>query len=239
MSFGPSALLSADISRPRSGAIHGTVADAATKRLAEGLYGSTIRAAAPSVLLALAAASPSPSPASSPRIRRTPSASRPPAAVPSRRAVAQPPDGAGVQLRDPRFVHADFRADFLHRHFAIVIEADRLPLAHRQRRNRGVHPVACFRFLMPVVGSIGFGRHEGSAGSFRRSVRRSPRQRRRGFDGCWCVGWRRLKRFSSDSVRGRPGSAIEGSCPEFAAQRFAGGIELAAPASDAARPGGG
>ena len=58
--------------------------------------------------------------------------------------LLQPLNGARVELRDARFVDADLGADLLHRRFAVVVEADDLALARRQRRDRGADAVAHF-----------------------------------------------------------------------------------------------
>src|SRR5262249_7489003 len=50
--------------------------------------------------------------------------------------VAKTANGARVKLGDARFVHADLRADLLHRRVLIVVEADDLLLAGRQRFDR-------------------------------------------------------------------------------------------------------
>src|SRR5581483_4680314 len=69
--------------------------------------------------------------------------------------VAQAPDGARVQLRDARFVDADFRADLLHRRLAVVVEADDFALAPGQRLNGGADAVAGLALLVRRVGRIG------------------------------------------------------------------------------------
>src|SRR5207249_154753 len=46
---------------------------------------------------------------------------------------SQPLDGARVQLRHARFVHANLGANLLHRHVAVVIKANHFTLARRQR----------------------------------------------------------------------------------------------------------
>ena len=96
--------------------------------------------------------------------------------------LAQALDGARVQLRDARFVDADLRADLLHRRFGVVVEADDLALARRQRRDRGANAVAHLALLVRRVGRRRLRRHE------RRRQRRAVdvlagRQRRRRLDG--------------------------------------------------------
>ena len=60
-------------------------------------------------------------------------------------------DRARVQLRHARFVDADLRADLLHRRFGVVVEADHLALARRQRRDRRADAVAHFGVFVGLV----------------------------------------------------------------------------------------
>src|SRR5207244_814810 len=52
---------------------------------------------------------------------------------------SQPLDGARVQLRHPRFVHANLGANLLHRDVAVVVKANHFTLARRQRIDRRHH----------------------------------------------------------------------------------------------------
>jgi len=54
--------------------------------------------------------------------------------------VTQPADGAGVELRHAGFVDADLGADLLHRRLLVVVEADDLLLAGRERLDRRLDP---------------------------------------------------------------------------------------------------
>src|SRR5262249_48470551 len=74
----------------------------------------------------------------SPRASRRPRVARPPA----------------------RFVHADLGADLLHRHFAVVVEADHLPLAPRQRLNRRTHAIARLGALVGGIRRLGLRGHQ-------------------------------------------------------------------------------
>jgi 2-polyprenyl-6-methoxyphenol hydroxylase-like FAD-dependent oxidoreductase len=53
--------------------------------------------------------------------------------------LAQSPNGARVQLRDARLVHADLRTNLLHGGFGVVIQRDNLLLAFWQRGDRPAH----------------------------------------------------------------------------------------------------
>jgi len=57
-----------------------------------------------------------------------------------------------MQLRDARLVDADLSANLLHRRLAIVVEADDLLFAGRQRGDCGTHS---FLGLLPLVGFVG------------------------------------------------------------------------------------
>ena len=92
--------------------------------------------------------------------------------APSAEHLAQPLDGAGVQLRHARLVHADLGADLLHRHFAEVVEADQLPLARRQRRDGRAHAVAAPR--VRSYAASGASGSDGTSAAGSRSRRGGP-----------------------------------------------------------------
>jgi len=79
--------------------------------------------------------------------------------------VAQPANGARVELRDARFVHADLGANLFHGGLTVVIEADDLLLARRQRGDRLADA------LLDLLALVGF------VGLFR--LRRNQRRRQR------------------------------------------------------------
>ena len=141
--------------------------------------------------------------------------------------------GARVQLRDARFVHADLRANLLHRRFAVVVEPDHLALARRQRRNGGADAVADFLLFVRPVGRLWLGGHE------RRRQRRAVdvlagRQRRRRFDRVDPHDGASEPRLVRSDSRGEVRERRLGTelAPQFLARRF----ELAALTPDAARP---
>jgi len=99
-----------------------------------------------------------------------------------RQRVAEAADGARVQLRDTRLVDADLGANLLHRGLLVVVEADHLLLAGRQRCNRRLHPLLDVFTLERHIGTLGLG------GDERRRQRRFVEvfvvgERRGGFDG--------------------------------------------------------
>ena len=59
--------------------------------------------------------------------------------------VAEPADGARVQLATRDSFTPISCADLLHRHFAVVVEANHLPLAPGQRLDRLAHAIPHFR----------------------------------------------------------------------------------------------
>jgi len=73
--------------------------------------------------------------------------------------VAQPLDGARVQLRDPRFVHAQLRANVLHGHFVVVVERDDALFSGRQRGNGVADARLHLVTLVLQIGALGLGRH--------------------------------------------------------------------------------
>lgn len=74
--------------------------------------------------------------------------------------LAQTAERAGVELRDARFVHAEFGTDFLHRDFAVVIEGDDAAFTRRQRGDGAAHAVLHFAAFVGGVGTLRFHRHE-------------------------------------------------------------------------------
>jgi len=70
--------------------------------------------------------------------------------------VTEAANGASVQLRDARLVDADLSANLLHRRLAVVVEADDLLLAGRQRGDGGTHPILGLLPLVGFVGLLGF-----------------------------------------------------------------------------------
>ena len=147
--------------------------------------------------------------------------------------LAQALHRARVQLRDARFVDADLRANLLHRRFGVVVHADHLALARRQRRDRGADAIAHFALLVGLVGRLRLGRHE------RRRQRRAvdvlaSRERRRRFDRVDADDRAAEPRFVGSDARGEIGERRLGA--ELAAQLLARGLELAALTAHAARP---
>ena len=97
--------------------------------------------------------------------------------------IAESANGARMQLRDARFVDADLGADLLHRRLAVVVEADDLLLAGRQRGDRGTHPLLGFLPLVGFVWLLGLG---GNQRGRQRAIRRGSR--------CWpAVMWIRSR----------------------------------------------
>ena len=139
-----------------------------------------------------------------------------------------------MQLRDARLVYADFRADLLHRHFAVVIEADDLALAPRQRLNCHADALTGFGLFVGGVGSVGFGRHErGRQRAFVHVLAGGERRRR--FDGVDADDRAAEPFLVGTDTGGEVGQRR--LVAQLAAQRLAGGVELAALAAHAARPG--
>ena len=147
--------------------------------------------------------------------------------------VAQTADGARVQLRHARFVDADLGADVLHRHFAVVVEADHLALAPGQRLNRGAHAIARLAAFVGRVGRLRLGRHQ--------------RRRQRALVHVLAGVERRRRLDGVDANDGAAQALLVGAdaggeighrrfVSQLAAQRFARGIQLAALTAHAARP---
>ena len=65
-----------------------------------------------------------------------------------------------MQLRDSRLVDAQLGADFLHRDFFVVVEADDATLAGWQHFDRGAHAIANLATLVGVIGTLRLGGHE-------------------------------------------------------------------------------
>ena len=142
--------------------------------------------------------------------------------------------GARVQLRDARFVDADLGADLLHRRFGVVVERDHPALARRQRGDRGADAVADFLLFEGASGAVG---SDGTSAAG--SVAPSTFSPADSGDVDSMVVMRtmvRPSRASSEPTRcGQVGERRLGA--ELAAQLLAGGLELAALAAHAARPG--
>ena len=146
---------------------------------------------------------------------------------------AQPLDGARVQLRHPRFVHAQLRANLLHRHVAEVVEAHQPALALRQRGHRVANPLLHLAALVGGIGRLGLGRHE--RGRQRRLVEViARRERRRRFDRVDAENGAAQALLVGSHLGGEVGQRRLVS--QLAAQRLARGLELAALTADAARP---
>ena len=139
-----------------------------------------------------------------------------------------------MQLAHTRFIHADLVADLLHRHFAVVVEPDHLLLAPGQRLDGRLHAILD---LAALVGGV-------------RTLRLRGQQRRRKirFVGVIGVGQRRGGLDGVDADDGAAQALFVGAdlggqvrqrrlASQFAAQRLARGLELAALTTDAARPG--
>jgi len=148
--------------------------------------------------------------------------------------VAQAANGARVELRDARFVDADLGADLLHRRLTVVVEANHLLFARRQRRNRGADPL--LRFL-PLVGFVGLLR-----------LRRNQRRGQRGLVEVFVVGegrggFDRIDANDSASQTLLVGANLRGEVgqrrlvSQLAAQFLARRFQLATLTSNASRPG--
>ena len=88
----------------------------------------------------------------------------------------------GVQLRHARFVDANLRANLLHRCLTIIVEADHLALARRERGDRRTNAVAYFLLFVGLVWRLRLGRNQ--RGRERGAVDvDSRRERRRGVVG--------------------------------------------------------
>ena len=147
---------------------------------------------------------------------------------------AQPLHSARVQLRDARLVDADLRANLLHRRFAVVVEADHLAFARRQRGDGGADAVAHLLLLVRLVGRRRLGGHE--RGRQRGPVDVLPcRQRRRRFDRVDADDGAAEPRLVGADARREIRERRLGA--QLAPQLFARGLELAALTADAARPG--
>jgi len=148
--------------------------------------------------------------------------------------LTEPAERPGMELRDARLVDAQFGADLLHRHLAVVIERDDPALARRQRFNRRADAVFHFLALVGGVGPLGFHRHE-----HRRQLRFvdvvGARQRRGLFDG----GDAHDHLAEALLVGAHRGGQVgqRRLVTERDAQPLARGFELAAHAAHAARPG--
>ena len=148
--------------------------------------------------------------------------------------VLQAADGAGMELRHARFVDPDLGANLLHRRFAVVVHADHAPLAGRQRLDRRAHVVAHLGLLVSGVRRVGL------RGDERRGQRAivgvlTAGERRSRFDGVDADNGPAQALFVGSDAGGEVGQ--RGLASQLAAQRLAGGIELAALTADAARPG--
>jgi len=138
-----------------------------------------------------------------------------------------------VQLRDAGFVHADLATDLLHRDFAVVVEADDLPLAPGQRVDRGAHALLDFASGVRDVGPFRFGRQQ-DGGEHRLVAGLGGRKRRRRFNR-GDPHDRAAQTFFIASelrrqVRDRRLAAV------LATQLLASGFELTPLAADAAGP---
>jgi len=74
--------------------------------------------------------------------------------------LAEPANGARMQLRDARFVHADLLPDLLHRRLLVVVEADDLLFARWEGRDRGANTIRGLRPLVRRIRPLRLGRNQ-------------------------------------------------------------------------------
>ena len=126
--------------------------------------------------------------------------------------ITEPADGARMQLRNARFVDAQLRANFLHRDFAVVVEANHAALARRQRFRSRNEPDPRLRCVRRRDRALGLGRARARSGS---ALRRMFSARQGEVDSM--VLMRTMvfsRRFSSEpiSAPGRPATAHGPGC---------------------------
>jgi len=139
-----------------------------------------------------------------------------------------------VELRDARLVDADLGADLLHRDVAEVIEPDDLALARRQRLQGVADAVPRFGRLIGAIRRRRLRRHaDVRQHHLERTVRR--RQHRRRLDRADADDGAAETRFVGADAGRKIGQRRLGA--GLAAEGLARGLELAALAADAARPG--
>ena len=139
-----------------------------------------------------------------------------------------------MQLRHARLVHANLRADLLHGDVAVVVKANHLALARRQRSDRGLHALLDFEPLVGGVRRFRLRRHQGG-GQARFVHVFAGGQRRGGFDGGDPHDGAAQSLFVGAHFRGKVRDRR--LVAQLASQRFARGFELTALAAHAARPG--
>ena len=141
-----------------------------------------------------------------------------------------------MELRDARLVDPDLGPDLLHRDVAEVVEPDDLALARRQRLEGLADARPGLGRLVGAVRASGVSGGTQTSGSITsgRPVRRR-RQHRRRLDGADADDGAAEPGFVGADAGGQVGQGRLGA--GLAAEGFAGGLELAALAADAARPG--
>ncbi len=138
-----------------------------------------------------------------------------------------------MQLRHAGFVHADLGADLLHRDFAVVVKADDLTLAPRQRLNRNPDTIARFDLFVRGVGRVGL-RGDEYGGQTRLVEMLTRGERRRRFDGVDANDRPAQALFVGSDPRGQVSHGRLVS--ELAAERLASGIQFPALTSNTTRP---
>jgi len=148
--------------------------------------------------------------------------------------LAQTAQGAGMELRHPRLVDAEFGADFLHRDFAVVVEGDDAALTRGQRADGATHAVLHFLPLVGGIGTLGLHRHEHLWQlGFVDVV--GARERRGLLDGVDADDHLAEALFVGAHGLGEVGQRR--LVAERQAQLLAGGLELTAHAAHTTRPG--
>jgi len=155
------------------------------------------------------------------------------AAVGGGQDAAQSLHGAGVQLRHARLVHADVRADALHRDLAEVVEADDAALARRQLRDGRAHALPHVLVLVQPIGRRWLRRHQHGR-QHRLVAGLVDRQRRRRLDRVDADD--RAAQLCLVGADARGEVAERGLAAQLAPKVLARRLQLAAHAPHAARP---
>jgi len=147
--------------------------------------------------------------------------------------VLEPGEGAGVQLRDARLVDAERLPDLLHRGVVEVVEREQLAVTRLQAGHRLAEAGAPLHHHIPLVGQR---RGAGHAAGRQVGVGAvAARGRRGGLDGVDAHDHAAEAFLVGAEMGGQVGQRRLGAGRD--AQRLAGGLDLAAHAADAARPG--